>query len=120
MLLPGDRPLDVGVVKATIAINTALSPGVDLGGLHLCGIRMPAGWDAAAITLQVSNDGQTWRDLYDVNGEVSIPVAASRHIALELARFVGIGGMVRVRSGTGSVPVNQTAARDIELVTRAL
>lgn len=120
MLRPEDRPLDVALVAAAIASGSSLSPGVDLQGLHLCGLRMPAGWDAASVTLQVSYDGQTWRDLYDVNGEVAIPVAASRHVALELGRFVGIGSWVRVRSGTAAAPVNQSALRTIELVARAL
>ena len=121
MLRQEDRPLDVGLVAAVIASGGSLSPAVNLQGLHLCGIRMPAGWDAADITFQVSyDDGATFRDLYDVSGEVSIPVAANRHVVLELARFVGIGGWIKVRSGTAGAPVNQTANRSVELVTRAL
>lgn len=120
MLRQEDRPLEVGLVTATIASGQSLSPGVNLDGLHLCGIRMPAGWDAAGISLQVSYDGQVWRDLYDVSGAVAIPAGANQHIALELARFVGIGGWIKVRSGTAGAPVNQTADRAVELVTRAL
>lgn len=121
MIQAGDRPLDVAVTKATINSGESVSSVVDLGGLHLCGILMPAAWTAAAITIQSSyDDGGTWRNLYDVSGEVSIPADVNRHIAIELGRFVGLGAKIRLRSGTSGAAVNQGGARELLVVSRAL
>ncbi|MFA6280382.1 MAG: hypothetical protein WC612_06285 [Bdellovibrionales bacterium] len=106
---------------ATIAAGAALSGAVNLGGLRLFGLVMPAAWTAAGITFQVSYDGGTsWSNLYDANGnEVSVTVAASRAIALDPVTFAAIS-MIKVRSGTAAAPVNQIAAAAVQLVLRSV
>lgn len=89
-------------------------------GEALIRLDMPSGWDAAGITFQVSEDGQTYRNLYDAAGnEKALTVAASRAIYLPPLDFAGIR-FIKVRSGTAGSPVNQTADRTIRLVTRAM
>jgi hypothetical protein len=106
----------LSTATATIASGAALSGAVDCGTARLAKINMPAAWTAANITLQTSADGVTYRDCYDAQGtEYSVVAAASRSIILALVDFLGTR-FVKVRSGTAVTPVNQAAARDIELV----
>lgn len=106
---------------ASIASGAALTGAVDLGAQRLHRIVIPAAWTAAAISFQSSADGTTFADLYDVNGEVVLPVAsvgASRAVIVDPAAFLGIR-YLKLRSGTGASPVNQAAQRDLTLVTVA-
>src|SRR5664279_2494122 len=95
----------------TIAINTALSGPICLGDGVLCAIKMPAGWDAAALTFQVSDDGgTTWQELLDNSGAaitVASPAAAQRinMFATDFQSAIWL----KVRSGTSGSAVNQTA-----------
>jgi hypothetical protein len=58
------RQTPAAVVAATIGAGTALSAAVDLQGMGLIRIDMPAAWDAASMTLQTSeSDGGTFRDV---------------------------------------------------------
>lgn len=101
----------------TIASGTALSESRFLNGDTLDRILMPAGWDAADITVQVSHDGQAWYELTDAAGNaVALTVAASRAVQLGWAGITHI----RFRSGTSGVPVNQTADRVLTLCSHAV
>jgi hypothetical protein len=105
----------------TIAINTALSGAICLGSGVLCAIKMPAGWDAAALTFQVSDDqGVTWDELRDSSGTaitVASPTAGQR-LELDASDFKS-AVFLKVRSGTSGSAVNQTgAARVLTLVSR--
>jgi hypothetical protein len=104
-----------------IAINTALSQGISLGDGVLCAIKMSAGWDAAALTFQVSDDGgTTWDELRDSSG-TAITVAsptADQRLELDETAFKSTV-FLKVRSGTSASPVNQTtAARVLTLISR--
>lgn len=104
----------------TIAINTALSDAVDLGGLGAIRLVMPALWTAAALTFQTSLDNVTYTDLFKPDGtEYSLVVAASRSIPLPPSDFAGFRWM-KLRSGVSGTGVNQAAARTLILVTKAL
>lgn len=108
------------VVTVTIPSGGALSNAVDLDGVKLLGIQMPAAWDAANLTFQVSADGNSFADFYNQSGsEVVINANANRYIALDPALFAGIR-YLRIRSGTSAAPVNQTASRTLRLVARAM
>lgn len=107
-----------------VTIPTAadgLSPAVDLGEESLAAIQMPAAWTAAALTFQVSADGVTYQSMYDSgNAEVTIAsagVVASRFITF-VATLVDAFRAVRylkVRSGVAATPVQQAAARTLQL-----
>jgi len=106
------------VKSAVIAKNTSLSGAVDIGGCKYLGISMPAAWDAASLTFQVSHDGTTYQNLYNDSGvEVSVTAAASRNIALDVVALdLAPWQYVKIRSGTAASAVNQTAARTLTVV----
>jgi len=108
-------------LPAAIANGASLTDALDLGGLRLFGVVMPAAWTAANLTFQTSYDGgATWADVYDVNGnELTATAAASRFIALDPANFAAVQ-RIKVRSGTAATPVAQGAARSLTLVLRAV
>jgi hypothetical protein len=112
-------PINLSVVLATIALNTALTPEIDLGAGRIVGILMPAAWDAAVMTFQASPDGgTTWGELVDKTGSaLSFTVAAGTFIYLDPTIFIGINAL-KIRSGTSGAAVNQTAARTFQLITR--
>lgn len=101
-----------------IASGAALSAAVALGAKTIHGIAMSAGWDAAALTFQVSIDGVTFLELQGISAVVQATVAAGQFIALDPAIWRGFN-QVKVRSGTSGTPVNQTADRTLTLITRA-
>ncbi len=104
----------------TISSGAFLSNAVNLGGLRLFGLIMPAAWDAAAVTVLASFDGgATWNNIYDAAGnEYTIIVGASRHVILDPTAFAAIP-MIKIQSGTSASPVNQTADRAIQLILRS-
>jgi hypothetical protein len=117
MQLTGSLPT---VTTATIANGASLSAAADLGQKTLVGIEMPAGWTAANLTFQVSDDNVTYNDIYDNAGiELTMIAAASRYIIATPANWIGVR-YVKVRSGTAGSPVNQGAARDIKLISKAV
>lgn len=106
-------------IPVTISNGTSLSPQIALGDSALAGISMPAAWDAAAITVQVSTDGATFQEMQSISAVVSIAAAAGQYIALDTAIWRGIN-LIKLRSGTSGAPVNQTADRALILVTKRL
>lgn len=107
-------------VSVTITNGTSLSPATALGDGVLTGIAMSAGWDAAALTFQVSADGgSTWGEMQSTSAVVSYTAAAGQYIAIDPTLWRGIN-MIKVRSGTSGSAVNQTADRILTLVTRRL
>ena len=104
-------------VVATIADGEAISGGVYCEGGVIVGIHMPAVWDAAVITFQVSMDNADYLDSYSAAGaEHTITVAADQHIWLDPSQFASYR-WVKVRSGTTATPVNQVTGADDKLVT---
>ena len=108
-------------VPVTILDTESLSAAVDLKGADVLRIAMPAAWDAADLTFQVSDDaGATFRNLYwDWGPELVVDAAAARTI--ELSPFVGLHNIdqLKIRSGTAGVPVVTTADRIILLAVGA-
>lgn len=113
--------MSIGLTQTsvTIANGTSLSAAVPIGDKVPVGIAMPAGWDAAGLSFQVSVDGGTsWNELYDTSGNaISFTVAASRYVYMDPTVWIGIN-MIKIRSGTSGSPVNQTADRVLTLVSR--
>jgi hypothetical protein len=107
------------ITPAVIANGASLSGAVAIHPNSLVGIVMPADWTAANLTFQVSHDdGTTFNNLYDKDGtEVTVTAADDRYITLEPALWAGIRHL-KVRSGTAGTPVNQGAARTLQLVAR--
>lgn len=102
----------------TIANGESVSGTIDTKGRSLVGVIMPASWTAARLTFQVSLDGSTWNDLYNLYGdEFTSEAAASRFVAMSPYEFLPVR-YVRIRSGTSGTPVNQGGARTLKLMTR--
>lgn len=106
-----------------IALGQSNTPVVDLHNRTLLGIIMPAGWDAAALNLEVSVDASTWvTHVYDLAG-----VALGSWASFTLGGAYALDPLsmlpyqyIRLRSGTAASPVNQTAQRNFTLVTRSI
>lgn len=107
------------VITAAITSGQSLSAEADLGNGVLVGIAMPAAWDAASLSYQVTTDGTTWLEMQSTSAAISYTAAAGQYIAVDPALWRGVVA-VKVRSGTLGAPVNQTANRTISLVTRPL
>ena len=104
-------------VAAQIASGQSLTGAIDLADGILARIVMPASWTAANLTFQTSNDGASFNDLHDENGnEVTVTAAASRAIRLSPADWVGVRHL-KLRSGTSAGAINQAALRSLVLVT---
>src|ERR1700732_2123714 len=114
-------PYPFSTPKVTILNGQSLSNAVQVGAAQLAAVEMPAAWDAAGMTFQASVDGINFFNLKDDTGaEISLVVAAATHVGLgegstaKTEQFRG-APYLKVRSGTGASPVNQTADRIITL-----
>lgn len=107
--------------SAVIASGASISPSVNLGGLRLFGLVLPAAFTAASLTFQVSFDnGVSWMNMYDASGsEVCVTASTSRYIALDPSLYSAVC-MIRLRSGTASAPVAQAQDTSITLVLRSI
>lgn len=103
----------------TIGNGTSLSAAVDLGGLTLVGVLVPATWTAAGLSLQGSPDGLTYGKLVDQTGtEVTAAgLAGGEFVALDPNKLMA-ARFVKLRSGTNGTPVNQGADRVVRLLGR--
>lgn len=107
-------------VSALISASGNLSAAANLSGYCPAAVFVPATWTAAVMTFQVSLDsGQTYADLYDANGEVSVAVVAGKVVRLNPADYAGFTDM-KVRSGTAAVPVAQSSAATVVIGLRVI
>ncbi len=108
------------VVPVTIASGQSQSGIVNLGGMELVGVAMPAAWDTAALTLlALAADGSTFAPVKNEGGtEFTATVAAGSYTAFSLATTGVLRGLgqIRARSGNLTTPVNQTATRVVHLI----
>lgn len=114
-------------IRVTITSGQALSNVIGVGADRIVGIVMPAGWDAANITIQAvvnqTSDNppvQTFGEVVDTAGTeivVATAPAAGEYVALADTMALLALGQVRLRSGTVGAPVNQTATRTLFLIT---
>lgn len=106
---------------AVIANGASQSGEVDLGGLSVQAIVMPAAWTAANLTfLAADATGGTFNPVHDDGGtEVTVTAAAARCIGMDAAaRELDGLRYIKVRSGTTATPVNQAAERTLTLILR--
>ena len=117
VLVNKDLPATKTVTIASGA--TGLSAAVDLTGMQIMQIQMPATWVAANLTLQTSDaQAGTYQDLYDdLGAEVVITATQGRNIAINY-NMLNLAGLswVKFRSGTAALPVDQTASRTIKII----
>ena len=102
----------------TIASGAALSSPVSMpDGFKPVALLMPAAFDGAKITLQITLDGASWyntRLAYQQAQELEVEAAAGSAVRIEW--FPSWAKQFRLRSGTSGSPTNQTAERAIGVV----
>lgn len=108
-------------LPSLIASGASITDTINIAGLRLFAIAIPEGWTAADLTFQMSLDaGETWINLYDQNGVEVIAVAkGGTYVSLDPVQFAPIQ-YLRVRSGSSSAPVAQTAERSLKLILREM
>lgn len=106
------------VSTATIPAGQSLSNAVDVTAGTLVRIRMPAQWTPANVTFQISPDNveANFVDLWEIGGEVMIPCAPGRTVALPSEVAALREGFIKFRSGSAAQPIPQQAARDFQVV----
>ena len=114
----GDLENNRILISDTIPSGQALSSGITLNGYIPVGWFLPSGWTAATCSLQVSNDGVTWKDLQSSGSAIQ-----TFFTALTLFGYITLTALVnesvinklpnriRIRSQTAGVDVNQLADR---------
>lgn len=105
------------VVTFTIAESGSLSAAVDMRTCTIARIITPAALTGTQLSFQHSEDGVTYTDIYDIGGERTVTVAASRSI------FVSPGDWwllryLKIRSGISATPTTEAAARTIKVICR--
>jgi hypothetical protein len=110
----GAFPNLIEETTTTIANGQGSSLAVDLYGVALVGISIPAAFTGIALTFQVSVDnGQTYQPMYKADGTAySVTVAAGHYIQIPALDFAGIR-FLKVISGS-----NEAADRVLTLVAR--
>ena len=110
----------------TISSGDGLSGALAIENCAVVRVNMPAGWEgtAAAITFQVSEDGDTYRDVYYWNDETpatsveaSVTVVESCSYAIPPEWTEG-AAYVKVRAGTAATSIPQATNQIVEVVFR--
>src|SRR5512138_135504 len=102
--------------KITVATDSQVSAVIAISGCVPLKLVMPAAWTAADITLQDSEDGVTFQDVYDQYGsQVTLKVAQAQNIILDPSMMMGLGPYLKIRS-----TVAQASDRVITVVSRPI
>lgn len=97
-----------------IASSGTVSTIAELQGQFVVGLQMPAGWDAASLTVQAARQGSdVFYTLYDEAGTAkTLVVDASRNIILDPADFM-LASRVKLISSA-----MQTSERELFILIR--
>ena len=100
-----------------IAAGESLSDGIDCTGGTLVRITMPApDWTPANLTFQFSSDGLQYNDMFNQAGqEITLPNYPPGVGVVLIYDALPTLAFLKIRSGTRSHPVIQTAARAFAL-----
>lgn len=115
------RPRPSNRTSATVSLSTAAdgaSEQINLTGLSLSGILMPASWTDARIGLQCSIDGSTFTPVYNTAGDhLTYLTSANRVMTFDNTdNFAGLQLIKIVSETTAGVAVAQAAVRTLKLV----
>lgn len=100
----------------TIESGETISNEVNMRGMTLCGLYMPAAFTGTTITFQASDQSNgTFVAAYDVSGsQITATVSASKYIKLDPSDFAGIQH-IKLVSGSA-----EGADREIKLAIRSV
>lgn len=117
--MPADKEQTQDKIDAegcTIAISQTDSSEVDLRGMTLCGIHLPAAFTGTALTFKAATaSGGTFQSVVDGAGAaVSKTVAQGQYVKLDPADFAGIQ-FIKIVSGS-----SEAAERTLTLALRSV
>jgi len=108
-------------ITASIAATGTQSGAAELSGLCPIRLLVPSGWrsTAAAVRVLISEDGTTYRRLYDRYGTVlSIEMAADRAVQIDPNDFAGVS-YIKLSSCTAQgTAVTQGTVAPVGIVAR--
>ncbi|WP_191830882.1 hypothetical protein [Pseudomonas fluorescens] len=115
------RPRPSNRTTASITLSTAAdgaSEQINLTGLTLAAILMPASWTDARIGLQCSIDGSTFTSVYNTAGDhLTFLTSANRMMTFDNTdNFAGLQLIKIISETTAGVAVAQAASRTLKLV----
>lgn len=111
----------------SIANGASVSSAIQLKGMILAGLYMPAAWTSTATQLrfEVSEDGSTFYPAIDASGNYIFITLNTAYPSVPFAHFLSTVGVdfssanyIRIVTHDGTNPVNQGAARVITAVVR--
>jgi len=103
------------VIPTKIMAGESLSNVIDVSLGEAAYVLMPAEWDGANLSFQVSFDDINYWDLFDELGEEVI-LACRPMTAVRIAPGMRAIGYVKIRSGTREAPIVQSVDRDFKVV----
>lgn len=114
------RPRPSNRSSATISLTTAAdgaSEQINLTGLKLVGISMPASWTDAKLGFQNSVDGSTFQSVYNTAGDhLTYATSANRTVIFDPAVTVGLQLIKVVSETSAGVATAQAATRTLKLI----
>lgn len=115
------RPRPSNRTTASISLSTAAdgaSEQINLTGLTLAGVLMPAAWTDARIGIQASIDGSTFTSVFNTAGDhLTYLTSANRMMTFDNTdNFAGLQLIKIVSETSAGVAVAQAAGRTLKLV----
>lgn len=114
------RPRPSSRSSATISLTTAAdgaSEQINLTGLVLSGVSMPASWTDAKLGFQNSVDGSTFQSVYNTAGDhLTYATSANRTVIFDPAVTVGLQLIKIVSETSAGVAIAQAATRTLKLI----
>lgn len=93
------------VTSVTVADGQTTTPAVAVEGMKVLGVYIPTGLDGTTIGFTACDTlAGTYLSVQDSGGAISYTVAASRYLALDPAKFLGIAYLkIVLGSQTGAI-----------------
>lgn len=115
------RPKASNRTSATISLSTAAdgaSEQINVTGLVVAGILMPAAWTDARIGFQCSVDGSSFTSVFNAAGDhLTFLTTASRYMSFDnMDNFAGLQLLRLVSETSAGIAVAQASARSLKLV----
>ena len=106
------------VLTATIGSGASVSNAINVAGLLVTNLLVPATWTTANLTLQTSDDDSTYYNVYDEYGSEQAATVATTSCDINLTHWLLGRKYLKVRSGTAATPVNQAGTRSVGVVVK--
>lgn len=111
----GGQPCRCKVLNGpVIEAGQALSNGLDCSAGSIVRLTMPAGWDPANISFQISSDGLGYNDLFSLDGkEIVMPVVVGAAVVVApLVDYLKAVGFLKIRFGSRGHDRVQSSRRE--------